>query len=56
MSGIEIREYQEKDRDACRRLWRELTVWHRDIYSDPTIGAEPGLYFDEHLAKTGRTN
>ena len=54
MDEIEVRGYREGDRDACRLLWEELTGWHREIYGDPRIGgAEPGLYFDEHLAKTG---
>ena len=54
LDEIEVRGYCDGDRDACRRLWEELTVWHREIYCDPRIGgAEPGLYFDEHLAKTG---
>lgn len=54
MDEIEVRGYRDGDRDACRRLWEELTVWHREIYGDPGIGgAEPGLYFDKHLAKTG---
>jgi ribosomal protein S18 acetylase RimI-like enzyme len=54
LGEIEVRGYSEGDRDACRRLWEELTVWHREIYGDPSIGGtEPGLYFDEHLAKTG---
>ena len=54
LDEIEVRGYREGDRDACRRLWEELTVWHREIYDDPTIGGpEPGLHFDEHLAKAG---
>lgn len=54
MDEVEVREYQEKDRDACRQLWKELTIWHRRIYNDSSIGGpEPGLYFDKHLAKTG---
>ncbi len=54
MDEIEVRGYREGDKDACRRLWEELTVRHRELYGDPTIGgAEPGLYFDKHLAKSG---
>ncbi len=54
MSEIQIREYRTQDLDGCRELWEELTVWHREIYDDPTIGgANPGLYFDTHLEKAG---
>ena len=54
MGEIEVRGYREGDRDACRRLWEELTVWHREIYGNPAIGGpEPGLHFDEHLVKAG---
>lgn len=54
MAEIQIREYQGQDLNGCRELWEELTAWHREIYSDPTIGGEnPGLYFDTHLAKAG---
>jgi len=32
-----------------------MTQRHRDIYGDPTIGGEnPGLEFDDHLARVGR--
>jgi ribosomal protein S18 acetylase RimI-like enzyme len=35
-------------------LWVELTQRHREIYDDPSIGGDdPGLYFDEHLARVG---
>lgn len=48
---IVIRPYEPSDLDTCRDLWRELTQRHRDIYDDPTIGgADPGPYFDRHLA------
>jgi len=51
---LKIRTYQPADRKQCRDLWKELTVWHRKIYQDPTIGGEhPEHYFDEHLAKVG---
>ena len=54
MSEIQIREYQTQDLEGCRELWEELTIWHREIYDDPTIGgANPGLYFDTHLGKAG---
>ena len=53
-SEFTIRSYQETDRESCRDLWRELAEWHREIYSDPTIGGEhPEDYFDKHLAKVG---
>jgi len=49
-----IRKYSEEDRASCRGLWEELTVRHREIYDDPTIGGDdPGLYFDKHLAQAG---
>ncbi|MCK4223241.1 GNAT family N-acetyltransferase, partial [Candidatus Bathyarchaeota archaeon] len=51
---LKIRRYQPVDRKQCRDLWKELTVWHRKIYQDPTIGGEnPEHCFDEHLAKVG---
>ncbi|MDH5449444.1 MAG: GNAT family N-acetyltransferase [Candidatus Bathyarchaeota archaeon] len=49
-----IRKYKPNDREQCRRLWRDLTEWHREIYDDPTIGGEhPEDYFDKHLVKVG---
>src|SRR5262249_34839885 len=50
-----IRSYEDRDREACRRLWRDLTQWHRDLYGDQSIGAgrDLGDYFDEHLATVG---
>lgn len=51
---VTIRLYQKKDLDQCRKLWRELTDWHRQIYDDPNIGGkQPELYFDKHLARAG---
>ncbi len=51
MVSVLIRRYREEDRASCRMLWEELTVKHREIYDDPSIGGdEPGLYFDKHLA------
>lgn len=48
---LTIREYGPADLDACRRLWRELTQRHREIYEDPKIGGDdPGRLFDEYLA------
>ena len=41
---VEIRGYEARDLEACRALWVELTVWHREIYGNPGIGgAEPGV-------------
>jgi GNAT superfamily N-acetyltransferase len=47
-----IREYEERDRDACRALWVQLTQWHRDIYDDQSIGSgDPAGWFDRYLAE-----
>ena len=52
-----IRKYQPSDLDSCRRLWVELTKWHRRIYEDHTIGgSDPGRFFDEHLSRVGADN
>jgi GNAT superfamily N-acetyltransferase len=49
-----VRGYEPRDLDACRKLWVELTQWHRDIFDAPEIGgSDPGKAFDEHLAKIG---
>jgi GNAT superfamily N-acetyltransferase len=54
MSEGTTRSYQPSDLEACRALWVELTERHRAIYDSPSIGGEdPGLYFDEHLARVG---
>jgi GNAT superfamily N-acetyltransferase len=51
--SLTIREYQERDRESCKELWRELTQRHRDIYSDLSIGGDdPGIYFEHYLKKT----
>jgi ribosomal protein S18 acetylase RimI-like enzyme len=35
-------------------MWKELVVWHREIYQDPNIGGiNPEEYFDKHLAEVG---
>jgi L-amino acid N-acyltransferase len=45
-----VREYEERDRDACRGLWAQLTQWHRDLYDDQTIGGDDlGRWFDRYL-------
>ena len=54
MTDVVIRGYSPTDREDCRRLWRELTEWHRQIYQDPSIGGpHPEDYFDGHLAEVG---
>jgi N-acetylglutamate synthase-like GNAT family acetyltransferase len=51
---ISIRAYEDGDLDHCRRLWAQLTEHHREIYGDPSIGGDdPGLFFDDHLARVG---
>ncbi|MFT3852534.1 MAG: GNAT family N-acetyltransferase [Ilumatobacteraceae bacterium] len=50
-----IREYAPGDLRAGRGLWAELTLHHRRIYDDPTIGGDdPGAYFDVYLAASDR--
>jgi GNAT superfamily N-acetyltransferase len=45
-----VREYEERDRDACRGLWAQLTQWHRDLYDDQSIGGEDlEGWFDRYL-------
>jgi N-acetylglutamate synthase-like GNAT family acetyltransferase len=52
-----VRGYEPGDLEWCRGLWVELTQWHRDIFDSPGIGGDnPGLAFDEHLAKVGAEN
>jgi GNAT superfamily N-acetyltransferase len=52
-----VRGYEPRDLEVCRRLWVELTQWHRHIYESPEIGGDdPGRAFDEHLAKVGAEN
>lgn len=54
---VTIRKYRRADRASCRRLWRDLTERHREIYSDPSIGGQdPEDYFDKHLRKVGEKN
>ncbi|HEX7392419.1 MAG TPA: GNAT family N-acetyltransferase [Thermoplasmata archaeon] len=49
-----VRGYRRSDLENCRRLWEELTVKHREIYDDPSIGGDhPGMFFDEHLKLVG---
>ncbi len=50
-----VRDYAEGDYAACRSLWAELTVYHRSIYGDPSIGGDdPGAGFDDYLATSNR--
>jgi GNAT superfamily N-acetyltransferase len=52
-----IRHYRPADHDSCRRLWAELTTWHRRIYNDRRIGgSDPGRHFDVHLKEHGPKN
>jgi len=54
---LTIRRYRRTDRASCRRLWRDLTERHREIYIDPTIGGkDPEDHFDKHLRKVGEKN
>jgi ribosomal protein S18 acetylase RimI-like enzyme len=54
---VTIRRYRRADRASCRRLWRDLTERHREIYRDPTIGGQdPEDFFDKHLRKVGEKN
>ena len=50
-----IRLYEDRDRESCRKLWRELTQWHRDLYADQSIwkDRDPGDFFDEHREHVG---
>jgi ribosomal protein S18 acetylase RimI-like enzyme len=49
-----IRQYRSSDLERCRTLWAEMTLHHRDIYDDPSIGGEqPELGFDDHLERVG---
>ena len=51
--NVAIREYQDRDLESCKHLWRELTQRHRDIYLDQSIGGDdPGIYFEQYLQKT----
>ena len=54
---VAVRPFEPRDAEPCRRLWEELTEWHRRIFDSPEIGGDdPGRGFDEHLAKIGPEN
>jgi hypothetical protein len=54
---VSVRPFEPRDAEGCRRLWEELTGWHRQIFDSPEIGGEdPGRGFDEHLDKVGPEN
>jgi len=54
---VKIRNYKESDNALCQKMWIELTVYHQEIYEDPSIGGEnPGQVFNEHLEKYGEEN
>lgn len=54
---VVIRAYDPSDLETCRRLWVELTEWHRSIYGSTAIGGDdPGRQFDEHLGRVGSGN
>lgn len=54
-SEVIVRDYAEGDYGACRSLWAELTVYHRSIYGDPSIGGDdPGAGFEDYLATSNR--
>jgi GNAT superfamily N-acetyltransferase len=48
-----IRAYESRDLEACRRLWEELTEWHRELYGRPEISG-PGS--DAYLERVGAEN
>lgn len=51
---ISIRPYLESDLEACRLLYRDLVLVHRDLYDDPTLGGEHSeMLFDHYLEKYG---
>ena len=48
--NVEIREYRDSDFNACRSLWAELVLYHRDIYDSLDMGgSDPGLGFEQYL-------
>ena len=54
-SEVSVRDYTDGDYAACRSLWAELTVYHRSIFGDPSVGGDdPGAGFDDYLATSNR--
>lgn len=54
-TDIEVRNYDDSDYPACRLLWSELTLHHRKIYEDPTIGEpDPGQGFETYITLPNR--
>lgn len=51
-----IRAYRPTDHLACRDLWAELTLHHRVLYDDASIGGnDPGAAFEEYLTRLDLT-
>ena len=54
-SEVVVRDYVDCDYRDGRGLWAELTLYHRSIYGDPSIGGDdPGAGFDDYLADPHR--
>jgi GNAT superfamily N-acetyltransferase len=52
---VVVRDYSEGDYLPGRSLWAELTLYHRSIYGDPSIGGDdPGSGFDAYLDESRR--
>ncbi|MBN1648569.1 MAG: hypothetical protein JW874_11110 [Spirochaetales bacterium] len=39
-----VRTYQNNDLPGCREMWKELAETHRELYDDPTIGSNKGIF------------
>jgi len=53
--NVSIRDYQASDFEVCRSLWAELTLYHQELYEDPSIGGDdPGRGFETYLNNTER--
>jgi len=50
MRCVEIRPYEPSDLEACPDLYTQLVEHHREIYDDPSIGADDPAGFDNYLA------
>jgi GNAT superfamily N-acetyltransferase len=54
---VKYRKFKDSDIEGARSLWEQLTVAHRTIYDDSSIGGDdPGSFFDVHLQKVGVDN